>query len=314
MRQPRVRATVKGRVSLSRTGGGKLAWIRVDDHFDEHPKFAKAGPLGMAMWLAGLAYCNRNLTDGFIPWSTAMALLSWSWLGEDVPERGRVVYTVGITSGMSGDDATCKAVAELLVDSGLWEEADGGYLVHDYADYQPSKEEVMAERDRWKERKQRSRDGMSRRDSTRDSTIESHRSHTPPVPVPVPVPVPEKEKEEEENTGTATRSPRAPRFVPPTLEDVQAYCDERRNTVDPEAWMAHYEANGWRVGRNPMKSWKAAVRTWERNGLNPAPEIQPPPKPLRKGGKDPALAKAEQDRLEWEAEQAELERAHAAHG
>lgn len=54
----------------------------------------------------------------------------------------------------------------------------------------------------------------------------------------------------------------------PTLEDVRAYCTERGNKVDPERWFNYYEANGWRVGKNPMKDWKAAVRTWERNGVD----------------------------------------------
>lgn len=54
----------------------------------------------------------------------------------------------------------------------------------------------------------------------------------------------------------------------PTLEDVRAYCAERGNKVDPERWFNYYEANGWRVGKNPMKDWKAAVRTWERNGVD----------------------------------------------
>lgn len=53
--------------------------------------------------------------------------------------------------------------------------------------------------------------------------------------------------------------------TPPKLEDVAAYCRERGNSVDPQAWMDHYTANGWRVGKNPMKDWKAAVRTWEKN-------------------------------------------------
>ena len=55
--------------------------------------------------------------------------------------------------------------------------------------------------------------------------------------------------------------------VRPTIEGVSAYCRERGNTVDPQAWMDHYTANGWKVGRNPMKDWKAAVRQWERNDL-----------------------------------------------
>ena len=50
----------------------------------------------------------------------------------------------------------------------------------------------------------------------------------------------------------------------PTLEEVKAYCKERGNRVDPERWLDYYTANGWKVGKNPMKDWKAAVRTWER--------------------------------------------------
>ena len=53
------------------------------------------------------------------------------------------------------------------------------------------------------------------------------------------------------------------KFIPPTIEEVRAYCQERNNNVDPEKWYAHYEAVGWKVGKNPMRNWKAAVRTWE---------------------------------------------------
>lgn len=57
----------------------------------------------------------------------------------------------------------------------------------------------------------------------------------------------------------------APRFKPPTLEEVKAYCDEMQySMVDPVRWFNYYSANGWMVGRNHMKDWKAAVRTWTR--------------------------------------------------
>lgn len=60
-------------------------------------------------------------------------------------------------------------------------------------------------------------------------------------------------------------------FVKPTIEEVAAYCRERGNTIDPEAFIDHYESNGWIVGRSPMKDWKAAVRTWEkRRDIRPA--------------------------------------------
>lgn len=54
-------------------------------------------------------------------------------------------------------------------------------------------------------------------------------------------------------------------FKKPSLEEVKEYCLERKNNVDPERFLNYYESNGWKVGRNPMKDWRAAVRTWERN-------------------------------------------------
>ena len=58
------------------------------------------------------------------------------------------------------------------------------------------------------------------------------------------------------------------RFVPPTLEEVKAYCLERKNGVDAERFYDYYSTNGWVQGKNkPIKDWKACVRTWERNTL-----------------------------------------------
>ena len=54
-------------------------------------------------------------------------------------------------------------------------------------------------------------------------------------------------------------------FVPPTLEMVQAYCREKGYHIDPEAFMAYYDAVGWSVGKKMMKSWKRAAAYWERN-------------------------------------------------
>ena len=58
--------------------------------------------------------------------------------------------------------------------------------------------------------------------------------------------------------------------IPPSLKEVQIYCKERKNNIDPDAFMDHYIQNGWIVGKNKnkMKDWKAAVRTWERNNQN----------------------------------------------
>ena len=55
------------------------------------------------------------------------------------------------------------------------------------------------------------------------------------------------------------------RFVKPTVYDIEEYCIGRNNSVDSQKFYDYYSSNGWRVGKNPMKDWKACVRTWEKN-------------------------------------------------
>lgn len=55
------------------------------------------------------------------------------------------------------------------------------------------------------------------------------------------------------------------RFTKPTIEEVKTYCLERKNHVNHQGFFDFYESKGWVVGKSPMKSWQAAVRTWERN-------------------------------------------------
>lgn len=97
-----------------------MAWVRLDDGFAEHPKVEEVGPLAGFLHIAALCYCNRNLTDGFIPASRVTKLA-------DVP--------------------AVRKHAQALVRVGMWLEVDGGYQVHDYLEYQPSKAKVEAERE-----------------------------------------------------------------------------------------------------------------------------------------------------------------------
>lgn len=71
----------------------------------------------------------------------------------------------------------------------------------------------------------------------------------------------EEEKEEEKEK----KKKNVKRFSPPTIEEVKAYCAERKNNVDAQRFVDYYTSNGWLVGKNKMKDWRAAVRTWERN-------------------------------------------------
>ena len=77
----------------------------------------------------------------------------------------------------------------------------------------------------------------------------------------------EKDKDIDKELDIESKNKRK-RFVPPTLDEVKEYCQERNNNVDPERFIDYYESNGWLVGKNKMKDWKAAVRSWERNGYS----------------------------------------------
>lgn len=101
--------------------GGLMPWVKLDDGFFDHPKALAAGPLGIAMFVAGLCYCSRHLTDGFIPAEAVPRLIS-------LPPKQ--------SARVSSD----------LVRAGLWRTCPGGFIVHDYLEYQPSRAQVNAER------------------------------------------------------------------------------------------------------------------------------------------------------------------------
>ena len=74
----------------------------------------------------------------------------------------------------------------------------------------------------------------------------------------------EKEESKEIEGAGGKRKTTARRFVKPAVEEVQSYCDERGNGIDARSFVDFYESKGWMVGKNPMRDWKAAVRTWEQ--------------------------------------------------
>ncbi len=95
-----------------------MSWVRIDDRAPEHRKLLEAGPLAAWLWVCGLCYCNRQKArDGFIPASALPVLYP-------MPKPG--------------------THAEKLVSAGLWEPVNGGYLIHDYHDFQPDAETANA--------------------------------------------------------------------------------------------------------------------------------------------------------------------------
>jgi hypothetical protein len=105
-----------------------MPWVRLEDAFAEHPKVVSLPYRGRWLYIAALCYSNRRLTDGFIPLAILASLCPHE---RDDPQTEDAYH-----------------LADQLVDVGLWETAEGGFVIHDYLHYQPSKREVLSERKR----------------------------------------------------------------------------------------------------------------------------------------------------------------------
>ena len=103
-----------------------MGWVRLDDNFADHPKVIALGDTAFRLYIEGLCYSNRQLTDGFIP---------------------NAVYT----KLSKNDDA------QFLIEAGLWEDTEGGFLIRSYTEYQPTREKVEKKREEAKERLRRYR-------------------------------------------------------------------------------------------------------------------------------------------------------------
>lgn len=228
-----------------------MAWVRLDDGFSEHPKVVKAGPLGMALQIAALCYANRNLTDGFIPKAIVPLLVNFDGIGLTAsPDSSEPVA------------ATWQYVVEILLKAGLWEKANGGYMIHDYLDYQPSREDMNKARkeNARRVREHRAKQGQSlpRSDSsvTPLKACGSDISETALTPHP-------NESPNTEGSALGETTPKHPRE--PTLDEILArYSRYDKNQLD---MIREY----WDLVRFTRKSEKIAgtviareMEYWER--------------------------------------------------
>ncbi|MFA6358957.1 MAG: hypothetical protein WCY09_09905 [Candidatus Omnitrophota bacterium] len=101
-----------------------MAWIKLDDQWMDNPKIIKAGRDARDMWLASVTYCAKQLTDGYF--------------------HQNLIPMLAVMAGI--DVANCQTFAKTLLDVCLWESKDGMYYVHDYLDYNPTKEQTEQNR------------------------------------------------------------------------------------------------------------------------------------------------------------------------
>lgn len=193
-----------------------MAWVKVDDQFTDHPKIVAAGPLGGWLYVAGLCYCARYLTDGFIP-------------------RAQVRKLVDV------DDVTPLVTA--LLTCNLWRESQGGYIVHDYLEYNPPAERVKQERAEnakrqaeWRENKRKNGRNAVSNDVT--PSINNGVSHSVsnrcPVPVPVPLNTPSSLRSEGGAPARAKRHKLTEDWQPEPEHERQLIADYGRDVYERE--------------------------------------------------------------------------------
>lgn len=229
-----------------------MAWVRIDDEFYHHPKVVKAGPLGIAMQVSALCYCNKYLTDGFIPISAIPNLLNLDGIGMRMWSN----ETFG-----GGEDAEWKLIVDDLVSAGMWEECIGGYKIHDYLDYQPSRSQVIAEREaimkrqeRWRKRKDNAVSNGVNNTVTDESNAVINAAPNPKPLIPDAI-----------ASGTAaaqTRSasrkePKEHKAPEPTPEAVNVYRSVARTWPDKATWGQIANTVGDDAAR--LKFWSEVV-------------------------------------------------------
>jgi hypothetical protein len=174
-----------------------MPWVRIDDGFVDHLKIARVGAMGAWLQLQALCYANRNLTDGFIPQDVAEGFVSRGVLYIDEQRRR---WMLGQTCGAAGRDIGEAGWPAIMVRAGLWETVRGGYRIHDFDQYQPSRAQVLAARKNSATRMQKTRanrrveePGKTEESEMLRPMLQRNRAATSRAPVPVPVPLEEKD-------------------------------------------------------------------------------------------------------------------------
>ncbi len=235
-------------------------WVKLDDQFSDHPKVIEAGPLASWLYVCGLTYAARYLTDGYIP-------------------AGQVRKLADVDNAAE--------LAAKLVDVGLWESIDGGYLIHDYLEYNPNREDVMATREARAEAGARG----GRRKAAASKTPSKSASKTPAncqanaiakskqksTPSPSPSPSPssaqfdsDREGEEESRVSTPAKAPPIPEPWPDEPAGKVMAADhpiyvyhEVTNRYPSKA-----QANAMTEQVNDIELWRECVKAWALRGYN----------------------------------------------
>lgn len=205
-----------------------MSWAKLDDNFPDHPKIVAAGPMAGWLYVCGLCFCNRFTTDGFIPETQVRRLV-------DLPNTDEL--------------------ADRLIDVGLWEQAKGGYQVHDYLEHQSSREHIETVR---KARAEAGAKGGSKTQSNRKQTssklLDGGFEH-----VSSKTQAEERSKKEELRSEELREGEKASQAPPPTPRPVAT----SRATSFPQDFAITAAMEVWAAKNVPELDLEAATDQWQ---------------------------------------------------
>lgn len=201
----------------------------------------------------------ESMKDGYL-YSNILLKLYLRSLKNDgkLVVNDRIPYNAEMLASVTGHQVgTVKQALSIFKDLGLIDVLENGAIY--MLDIQNFIGRGSSEADRKREYRQRIEN-----DRTNVQTKVKQISEKSPPEIEIEI---EKDIEIEKEIHSSAKSTttKRKRFEKPTLSEIKAYCIERNNNVDAQHFFDHYESNGWKVGKNSMKNWQAAVRTWERS-------------------------------------------------
>lgn len=228
----------------------EVKWIKLMvDMFDNSKiKYIRTLPEGnniVLIWVMLLAKAGKCNSNGYI------------FLTENIP------YTPDMLASEFGFEInTIHLALGVLSKLNMIQRSEEKIEVSNWGEYQNLEGmDKIREQNRLRKQKQREREKLLAAENCHVTSRDCHATERRKKKEEI-----EKEKnikkekaDEEVKTSTLTK-----KFIPPTVEEVREYCNERNNNVNPQAFIDFYESKGWMIGKNKMKNWKAAVRTRER--------------------------------------------------
>lgn len=208
----------------------------------------------------------ESMKDGYL-YSNILLKLYLRSLKNDgkLVVNDRIPYNAEMLASVTGHQVgTIKQALSMFKELGLIEILENGAIY--MLDIQNFIGKGSTEADRQRIYDRRISDERKQRKLTQSRNLEEiFEKSTPEIEIELEKDI---EIEKEIDSSAKSTTTKRKRFEKPTLSQITQYCLERNNNVNAEQFYDYYESNGWKVGKNAMKDWKACVRTWERNGYD----------------------------------------------